>query len=118
MKVDHDRRILDVVLYPTSREQSSPANSVEGRHVSDSHSLNTEKTRTTIVRSLFIPRRLSRYDLIVTREYFSSFGINLRSFSPGCSTKHVTVGLNQSRRLLRTSWPMIDRLHQSNISAH
>lgn len=62
------------------------------------------------MRSFLVPRRLSGYDVIVTSEYFASFGMNLRLLLSGARTRHVTVGLNQSRRLLKIGIGWIDML--------
>lgn len=72
--------------------------------------LGTEQTLAALLKSFFVLRRLSRYDLITTSEYFSSFGLNLRLLLTGCRAKHVVIGLNQSRWLLRTGFPPLDFL--------
>jgi glycosyltransferase involved in cell wall biosynthesis len=57
---------------------------------------------------------LTRFDLVVTSEYYLSVGINLRLMLTGAQTPHIIWGLNQSRRLLKVpglNWA-IDRLFQ------
>ncbi len=55
------------------------------------------------IAALFLPRRLAHYDLIVTAEYFEAAGINLRLLLTFNRARHLTWGLNQSRKLL-THW--------------
>jgi glycosyltransferase involved in cell wall biosynthesis len=72
--------------------------------------LRTENTLAILSKALFIGEDLSNYDLIITREYFAAFGINLRLLLTFSKVKHVTIGLNQSRRLLKTNFRLVDRL--------
>jgi glycosyltransferase involved in cell wall biosynthesis len=74
------------------------------------NSLRTESTFKILSKSFFVRARLSDYDLIITKEYFASFGVNLRLLLTRARTKHVTIGLNQSRRLLKSSLGPINRL--------
>ncbi len=57
---------------------------------------------------------LSRFDLVVTSEYYLSVGVNLRLLMGGHSTQHIIWGLNQSRRLLKAPGlnGLIDRVFQ------
>lgn len=41
-----------------------------------------------------------KYDVVITTEYFTAFGINLRLKLFGKKTKHIVYGINQSARLL------------------
>jgi glycosyltransferase involved in cell wall biosynthesis len=105
------RKILDIVLYKNISKRPDILETAGGRpYHRYAHSLRTENTWLTLLRSFFIPRRLSNYGIIITYEYFSSFGVNLRLLVTFCRTKHVTIGLNQSRRLLKTGIGPIDRL--------
>jgi glycosyltransferase involved in cell wall biosynthesis len=70
--------------------------------------LGTERTPLLLLKSIALFRRLSKYDVVVTSEYFSSFGMNLRLYITRCKTKHITLGLNQSRKLLKTGVTLID----------
>ena len=65
-----------------------------------------------LLAALFIPRRLGRYDLVVTAEYFEAAGMNLRLLLTLCRTRHVVWGLNQSRKTLTQKFvkPIADRL--------
>ena len=74
------------------------------------YGLGTERTIPILIKGLFVPRRLSKYDLIITSEYFSSFAINLRLILTASRAKHITIGLNQSRRLLHSRFSMVNKL--------
>jgi glycosyltransferase involved in cell wall biosynthesis len=104
------RKLLDVGLYRDASQQSEILHCGDGSFHRDVQALGTENTWLTLLKSFFIPRRLSNYGIIITHEYFSSFGVNLRLLVTFCRAKHVTVGLNQSRRLLKTGIRPVDRL--------
>ena len=72
------------------------------------HPLGTERTLSTVLRALLIARRLRSYDVVMTSEYFASFAISLRLILTFCRSKHVTIGLNQSRRLLKSGVRILD----------
>jgi hypothetical protein len=74
------------------------------------YSLRTDKTLPIVWRAALIGRRLKQYDVIITSEYFASFAVNLRLALTFCRTKHVTVGLNQSRRVLKTDFSLLDKI--------
>jgi glycosyltransferase involved in cell wall biosynthesis len=99
------KRILNVQLLGSGSSQEN----CEG-FSTDFVVLGTENTRALLVKSFLLPKRLSEYDLIITNEYFSSFGVNLRLLLTGCRSKHVTIGLNQSRRLLQGRIRWINRV--------
>jgi hypothetical protein len=61
-----------------------------------------------LCRTFFLPLFFSRFDAILTSEHFSSFAVNLRLLTTLSRIRHVTVGLNQSRKLLRTGFAPID----------
>lgn len=61
-----------------------------------------------LLKALFIPRRFGQFDAVMTSEYFSSFAINFRLLATLCPTPHITVGLNQSRQLLKSGHAAID----------
>jgi glycosyltransferase involved in cell wall biosynthesis len=103
------RKVLDVRPYRDSSKESEILHSVSGFYHREVHALGTENTWLTLLRSFFMPRRLSKYGIIITHEYFSSFGVSLRLLLTFCRTKHVTIGLNQSRRLLKTRVQAVDR---------
>ena len=75
--------------------------------------LGTETTYAIFVKSVLIPMRVSKFDFIITSEYFSAFAVNLRLLLTRAKTKHVTIGLNQSRRLLRTGVQWADAIINS-----
>lgn len=77
------------------------------------YTLGTESTFYTLLKAFFAPRRLSKYDIIITTDYFSSFAINLRLLVTGARSKHVTIGLNQSRSLLIFRVKIINQLINS-----
>ena len=104
------RKILDVGLSKDASQKSEILHSDGGPYHRDIQVLGTENTWLTLFRSFFMPRRLSNYGIIITHEYFSSFGVNLRLLVTFCRTKHVTVGLNQSRKLLKSGIGPVDRL--------
>ncbi len=62
--------------------------------------------------ALFVRRRLGRYDVVVTAEYFEAAGMNLRLLLTFSRTRHVIWGLNQSRKALVQKFvkPVADRL--------
>jgi glycosyltransferase involved in cell wall biosynthesis len=103
------RKVLDVGLYHNSLDRSAVCCIGAKSYQREVYTLCTENTWLTLLRSFFLRRRLSKYEIIITHEYFSSFGVNLRLLVTFCRTKHVTVGLNQSRKLLRTEFQTIDR---------
>ncbi|QND70465.1 glycosyltransferase [Tardiphaga robiniae] len=72
------------------------------------HPLGTEKTLGIILRALLIRRRLKNYDAVITSEYFACFAMNLRLILTQCGSRHVTIGLNQSRKILKTGLSLID----------
>jgi hypothetical protein len=74
------------------------------------YSLGTDKTLEIIWRAALIGRRLKQYDVTITSEYFASFAVNLRLALTFCRTKHVTVGLNRSRRILKTGLSLLDKV--------
>jgi glycosyltransferase involved in cell wall biosynthesis len=104
------RKTLWIALY--ARGEQEPLFCHEQLHKSNYayrvHSLGTESTPAILARSVLMPERLSSYDFVVTSEYFASFGVNLRLLLTRARTKHVTIGLNQSRRLLKTGVGWID----------
>lgn len=55
-----------------------------------------------ILTSAFIGRKLAKYDIVISHEYFITFGIAFRCMLSTASTKHIAFGFNQSRRLLKT----------------
>lgn len=77
-------------------------------YVYTGYGLGTESTFSILAKSFFLPLRLADHDVVITSEYFSSFGINLRLLVTGARAKHVTIGLNQSRRLLKSGIRWID----------
>jgi hypothetical protein len=99
-------RVLKVELYTPQR---SPGEDCSG-FCSDLYVLGTQNTWALLFKSFLLFRRISQYELVITNEYFSSFGLNLRLLVTRCRTKHAIVGLNQSRRLLRTDIPWIDSM--------
>ena len=109
--VEPKRRILDVGL-----GKGPAANPVLERelakrgYVYETCGLGTEKAPVILARALRLRNKLSNYDFIMTSEYFASFGVNLRLLLTFSKTKHVTIGLNQSRRLLRTGFRPVDKL--------
>lgn len=76
----------------------------------DDHPLGTERTFDIVLRAALIGKRLTNYDVVITSEYFASFAINLRLLLTRCRAKHVTIGLNQSRRILKTGLSLINRV--------
>lgn len=105
------KKVLDVQLYRKSSPNAAFEQELESLgFVREFHGLGSERTLPVLLKSVFIPRFLSQYDVIVTSEYFSSFGISLRLLLTLSRTKHVTVGLNQSKRLLKTGIGWIDAL--------
>jgi glycosyltransferase involved in cell wall biosynthesis len=104
------RTLLNVGLYERSNQKSCLENELEEHgYSSDFYLLGTESTIALVTKSFLIPKRLSNYDFIITSEYFSSFGISLRLLLTRSKTKHITIGLNQSRRLLKTGFRCINR---------
>jgi glycosyltransferase involved in cell wall biosynthesis len=106
------RKTLWVALYAASaqgplfcREQLE-----SNGYAYEVHALGTEGTLAILAKSFLMPKRLSNYDFVVTSEYFASFGVNLRLLLTRARTKHVTIGLNQSRSLLKTGIGWIDGL--------
>ena len=106
------KKILAVSLFRTSgREKPYFYEHLGERGLSYfAYGLGTERTIPIFIKGLFVPRRLSRYDLIITSEYFSSFAINLRLALTLSRTKHMTIGLNQSRTLLRSRFSVVNKL--------
>src|ERR1017187_4460737 len=100
------KKILDVQLY----KPGSPKGLENQNFSYENYSLGTESTLAIILKSFLIPKRLSNYDVILTNEYFTSFGINLRLLLTLSKVKHITIGLNQSRRLLKTKVKLIDKI--------
>jgi glycosyltransferase involved in cell wall biosynthesis len=106
------RNTLWVALYPSSaqgplfcREQLEKSG--YGYRV---HGLGTERTLGILARAFWLPKRISGYDFVITSEYFASFAVNLRLLVTRARTRHVTIGLNQSRSLLKTGAGWIDGL--------
>lgn len=58
--------------------------------------------------ALLMPRRLSRYDVVVSFEYFVSFGVNLRLWLLRSRARHICYSFNQSRRLLKFGNRLLD----------
>ena len=102
------KNVLDIGLYKRTSHAPDLFESSAARYHWEHYSLATESTIATLIRSFFTLKRLSNFDVIITRDYFSSFGINLRLLVTLCRTKHVTIGLNQSRKLLKTNLRFID----------
>lgn len=101
-------RVLNVTL---GRDRGlRTIDTAQGRFEIRDYPLETEKTLSIVLRAIFINRVLKNYDLIVTSDYFASFALNLRLALSFCGTPHVTIGLNQSRRALRTGISPFDRL--------
>jgi len=63
-----------------------------------------------LLKTLFLPSPLKKYDVIVTTEYYLSFFLNIRLLLTGCKAKHVVWGLNQSRRLLVFRYNFINKI--------
>jgi hypothetical protein len=104
------RSVLDFRLYKSTSEQPACFESPAVCYRWEYYCLSTESTILTLVKSFFTLKRLSKYDVVVTRDYFSSFGVNLRLLVTLCRTKHVTIGFNQSRKLLKTNLRAIDQI--------
>ena len=105
------KKILDVQLYKGQQPNRLLQKEFENQNFSyENYSLGTEDTLAILIKSFLIPKRLSKYDVILTSEYFTSFGINLRLLLTSAKAKHITIGLNQSRRLLKTKIKLIDRI--------
>jgi len=109
--VEPKRRILDVGLAkgPAANPVLEQQLAKHG-YIYETCGLGTERGPVILARAFQIRKKLSNYDFIMTSEYFASFGINLRLLLTFSKTKHVTIGLNQSRRLLKTGFPPIDKL--------
>lgn len=105
------RRILDVGLAkgPAANPVLEQQLAKRG-YTHETSGLGTERGPVILVRALLLRKKLSNYEFIMTSEYFASFGINLRLLLTFSKTKHVTIGLNQSRRLLKTGFRPVDRL--------
>ncbi len=110
------RNVLDIGLYDAAPEKRALFESPVACYQWEYYSLSTESTIVTLIRSFFTLKRISKFDVIVTRDYFSSFGVNLRLLVTLCRTKHVTIGLNQSRKLLKTNLRLIDRAIDQIVS--
>ena len=85
-------------------------NTPEAQFEVHDYSLGTDKTLAIMRRAALIDRQLGQYDVIITSEYFASFAMNLRLAVTFCRTKHVTVGLNRSRRVLKTGFYLLDKV--------
>ena len=72
--------------------------------------LGAQSTVKRLFRAFFLPTRLSRYDIVISPEYFVSFGICARLFFTRATTPHICYSFNQSRRLLKFGRPWLDRL--------
>ena len=105
------KKILDVQLYKGAQPNRLLQQQLENKNYSyEVYNLGTESTLAILLKSFLIPKRLSNYDVILTSEYFTSFGINLRLLLTTSKPKHITIGLNQSRRLLKTKFRSINRI--------
>jgi glycosyltransferase involved in cell wall biosynthesis len=104
-------RILSVELYKVGSPNLFLQRRLDKQGYSyEVYGLGTESTLAILLKSLFVPKNLSKYAIIVTSEYFSSFGINLRLLLTRSQVKHVTIGLNQSRRLLKTKFKLANNV--------
>jgi hypothetical protein len=85
-------------------------NTAQAKFEIHDYSLGTDKTLAIMRRAALIDRHLKQYDVIITREYFTSFAMNFRLALTFCRTRHLTVGLNRSRRVLKTGVSLLDKV--------
>jgi glycosyltransferase involved in cell wall biosynthesis len=107
------QKVLHVLLFnntPTSKNPLLVEKLEKHGFIYNFYSLETAQTFAILRRGLLMRTKLENYEYIITSEYFTSFAVNLRLLLTSAKTKHVVIGLNQSRRLLKTNVRIFDRL--------
>jgi len=72
--------------------------------------LDTASSLKRVIRAFRLHDRLSRYDVVISFDYFVSFGICARFFLSRAKTKHICYSFNRSRRVLQSGIAVFDRL--------
>jgi glycosyltransferase involved in cell wall biosynthesis len=105
-------RILLLDLGPKNKKPELPrflerlcaiGNRAEVRRVGEA------KSYRQVAEAFWISRDIAEFDLVITNEYFSAFGLCLRSFISRGHTKVAVVGFNVSRRYLATRSRLVNR---------
>jgi hypothetical protein len=106
-------RILLLALGPKSKEPELPrflerlcamGHHAEVRRVPEA------KSYWQVAEAFLISRDIAEFDLVIANEYFSAFGLCLRSFVSRCRTKVAVIGFNVSRRYLSTRFRPLNRV--------
>jgi glycosyltransferase involved in cell wall biosynthesis len=114
----HDRmsdlmRILLLAIGPKEQAPKRPefleqlcalGNQAEVRRI------NETKSYLQIAQSFLLTRDIKHFDLVIATEYFSSFGLCLRSLISKGRTRVAVIGFNVSRRYLLTRYRLINRI--------
>jgi hypothetical protein len=106
-------RILQLDLGPKSKKPELPlflerlcaiGHRAEVRGVAEA------KSYRQVAQAFLISRDMAEFDLVITNEYFSAFGLCLRSFVSRGRTKVAVIGFNVSRRYLSTRFRPLNRI--------
>lgn len=106
-------RILLLNLGPKSKKPELPrflerlcamGNYAEVRRVAEA------KSYRQVAEAFWITRDMAEFDLVITNEYFSAFGLCLRSFISRGRAKVAVIGFNVSRRYLSTRFRPLNRV--------
>jgi hypothetical protein len=62
-----------------------------------------------ILQAFRLSQDIAKFDMVIAQEYFSTFGLCVRSVIAGCQTKLAAIGFNVSRRYLRTPVGFINK---------
>jgi Glycosyl transferases group 1 len=70
--------------------------------------VNEAKSYRQIIQSFMVTRDIQKFDLVIATEYFSTFGLCLRSLISRKGARLATIGFNVSRRYLSTNLRFVD----------
>jgi hypothetical protein len=110
---DVQMRILLLALGPKSAKPELPmflerlcaiGHQAEVRRVAEA------KSYLQVGEAFVISRDIAEFDLVIANEYFSAFGLCLRSFVSRCPAKVAVIGFNVSRRFLSTRFRPLNRI--------
>lgn len=104
------RKLLNILVDARPSDSPRTIDSVDSTYQVVDYVLGSGSSWLVLIKAFFLPHRFAEFDAVLTSEYFSSFAVNLRLLVTLCKTRHVTVGLNQSRRLLKLGRPLLDAI--------
>lgn len=75
--------------------------------------INANNNKKKLIAALTTSISKNEYDIIVSTEYFISFAINIKLMLTKNKTKHIIYGLNQSARLIKSRYNIINNIINS-----